>query len=93
MIKLIYIGAGSTFASVFIDANKKQNVISPINVQLTCNNNKIIVIYPSSITFVNKPKMNSIDIPVDVTTVTKSGTQYTMISSKNNYNDNFNITI
>lgn len=93
LISKVYIGSGNTFSDVFIDANKKENIVSPVDIQLTCNANKIILIYESNINFITNAKLNGMRINFDSTTVVEDNVTYTMLSSTNNYTGTFYITI
>ena len=93
LMEEIYVGVGSNYSDVFIDANKYENLESPSRFNVTTNNNKIIVIYPSTNTYVGVPKMNGIDIPMVASTFTNDNVQYNVLTSNSNYNDNLVITI
>lgn len=92
LMEEIYVGVGSTYSDVFIAANKYENLESPSRFNITANN-KIIVIYPSTNTYVGIPKMNGIDIPMVASTFTDDNIQYNVLTSINNYNGNLIITI
>ena len=86
-------GAGSTYTDVFIAADKHEAVKSPSKFNITANNNKIIIIYPSTNTYVGVPTMNGIDIPMVTSTFTDDDVQYNVLTSVNSYNDSLIITI
>ena len=93
LMEEIYVGVGSSYSDVFITANKYENLESPSRFNLTANSNKIIVIYPSTNTYVGVPTMNGIDIPIVTSTFTDDNIQYNVFTSINNYNGNLIITI
>ena len=89
----IYIGVGSDYTDVFIQANKHENVESPTRFNVNANNNKIIIVYPNTNTYESIPTMNGIDIPIVTSTFTDDNIQYNVFTSINNYNGNLIITI
>ena len=93
LMEEIYVGVGSTYSDVFIAVDKYENLESPSRFNITANNNKIIVIYPTTNTYVGVPKMNGIDIPMITSTFTDDNVQYNVLTSINSYNDNLIITI
>ena len=93
IIAEIYIGAGSTYTDVFIAADKHEAVKSPSRFNITANNNKIIIIYPNTNTYIGTPQINGIDIPIISSTFTDNDIVYNVLTSVNNYNGNLTITI
>ena len=93
LMEEIYVGAGSDYNDVFIQADKHENVESPTRFNVTANNNKIIIVYPNTNTYETVPKMNGIDIPIVTSTFTDDDIQYNVFTSINNYNGNLIITI
>lgn len=93
LMEEIYVGVGSNYSDVFIATNKYENLESPSRFNITATNNKIIVIYPSTNTYIGVPKMNGIDIPVIASTFTYDNVLYNVLTSNNSYNDSLIITI
>ncbi len=89
----IYVGAGSAYTDVYIVADKYENLESPNRFNITCNNNKIIVIYKDTNTYMGVPTMNGLDIPMVSSTFTDNDILYNVLTSVNSYTGAFNITI
>ena len=93
LMEEIYVGTGSDYNDVFIQADKHENVESPTRFNVNANNNKIIIVYPNTNTYESIPKMNGIDIPIATSTFIDDNIQYNVFTSINNYNGNLIITI
>ena len=93
LIKEFYIGVGSTYTDVFIDANKKEDIKSPDNFSVTATQENIIVVYPSTNAYMGIPKLNGMAIPVTTSTFTDNDVEYNVLTSVNTYTGTLIITI
>lgn len=93
LMEEIYVGAGSDYNDIFIQADKHENIESPTRFNVNANNNKIIIVCPNTNTYEGIPKMNGIDIPIVTSTFIDNTIQYNVFTSINTYNGNLIITI
>lgn len=89
----IWIGAGNTVNDVQINANKYSDVALSAIYSMTCSNNYIFVIVPTSIIGNITLKMSGIEVPVDTSTTTINDKSYTIIQSKDKYTGSFKLQL
>ena len=92
-IPVIYIGTGEDEEDVINDTFKHENFDLGTYVELTPNNENVIVCYDSSINVTVELLLSNITIPCETSTVEYGDVTYTMIKTNNKYNDTITIKV
>lgn len=93
LIKEVYIGVMNDENDVFDVATKYENIVTQTNIEISPNNEHIIIAYPTSLDYISTLLMSNLPIPTETTTLMKEDVQYTVMKSTNVYNGTFNVTI
>lgn len=89
----IWIGAGSVYGDVQINANKYTDAALSASYSVTCNNNYIFAIVPTAIIGNITLKMSNIEVPVNTSTTTINEKSYTIIKSIDAYTGSFKLQL
>ena len=92
-IPVIYIGTGEDEEDVINDTFKHENFDLGTYIELTPNNENVIVCYASSIDVTVELLLSNITIPCETSTVEYGDVTYTMIKTNNKYNDTITIKV
>jgi hypothetical protein len=92
-IPVIYIGTGEDEEDVINDTFKHENFDLGTYVELTPNNENVIICYDSSINVAVELLLSNITIPCETSTVEYGDVIYTTIKTNNKYNDTITIKV